>query len=72
MPHAEPVPVEKAGLGRAGLYEKFNQTFGFVRHYFQAPERVPELVDARLKMRVICLMNFASHFLMGCVLVADF
>jgi hypothetical protein len=72
MPHVEPVPLEKAGLEIAGLYEKVNQTFGFVPHYFQALRRIPELVDAQLKMRVICLMNFANRFAMGCVLVADF
>jgi len=59
MPYVEPVPVENAGPELAGLYEQVNKTFGFVPNYFQAQGRIPELVDAQLKMREVIMRDGA-------------
>jgi len=59
MPYVEPVPVEKAGPELAGLYEKCTKTFGFVPNYFQAQGRIPDLVEAQLKMREVIMREGA-------------
>lgn len=57
MPYVEPIPVEKAGPELTGLYEQVTKTFGFVPNYFQAQGRIPELVDAQLKMRQVIMRD---------------
>ena len=59
MPYVEPVPVETAGPDLAALYEKVRCTFGFVPNYFQAQGRIPELVDAQLRMREVIMRDGA-------------
>ena len=57
MPYVDPVPLERASSELACLYEKVRQTFGFIPNYFQAQGRIPELVDAQLKMREVIMRD---------------
>ena len=59
MPYVEPVPVETAGPDLTSLYEKVRGAFGFVPNYFQAQGRIPELVDAQLRMREVIMRDGA-------------
>ena len=59
MPYVEPVPVEKADPQLLGLYERVRESFGLIPNYFLAQGRIPELVDAQLRMREIIMREGA-------------
>src|SRR5262245_37592634 len=59
MPYVDPVPMEAAGPELKGLYEQVRQNFGFIPNYFLAQGRIPDLVDAQLRMREVIMREGA-------------
>ena len=59
MPYVDPVPVEQAGPELKVFYEQVRQNFGFIPNYFLAQGRIPDLVDAQLKMREVIMREGA-------------
>ena len=55
MPHVDPVPEQQAGPELKTYYNQVRQLFGFVPNYFLAQGRIPELVDAQLRIREVIM-----------------
>lgn len=59
MPYVDPVPAEKASPELRMFYDQVQQNFGFIPNYFLAQGRIPELVDAQLRMREVIMRDGA-------------
>ena len=59
MPYVDPVPVEEAGPELKVFYDQVRQNFGFIPNYFLAQGRIPDLVDAQLRMREVIMRDGA-------------
>ena len=59
MPYVDPVPLEQAGPELRKFYGQVQENFGFIPNYFLAQGRIPELVDAQLRMREVIMREGA-------------
>lgn len=59
MSYVDPVPMEQAGPELRVFYEQVRQNLGFIPNYFLAQGRIPELVDAQLRMREVIMREGA-------------
>src|SRR6516162_11335068 len=54
-----PVPEQQAELELKTYYEQVRRTFGFMPNYFLTQGRIPELVDAQLRIREVIMKDGA-------------
>lgn len=59
MPYVDPVLEQQAGLELKTHYEEVRRTFGFIPNYFLTQGRIPELVDAQLRIREVIMRDGA-------------
>ena len=59
MPYVDPVLEQQAGLELKTHYEEVRRTFGFIPNYFLTQGRIPEWVDAQLRIREVIMRDGA-------------